>query len=86
MSEMVERMARAAHAKMNAHMTRPFRNCSWEELKPASRAAWCEGISAAIEAMREPTEAMAHAIKHTRLGEDGVGWWRAGIDAALGEK
>lgn len=79
-SEMVELAAKAAYSKMNSDKTRPFRHCSWEELKPESREAWRESIVTAIEAMREPTEAMIDAAKGSYVEA-----FAAMIDAAIKE-
>lgn len=73
MSEMVERVARA--------MFEADRGGSWDDVRENSKAMWRSFARAAIEAMREPTEAMIN-----------VGWrsmnderlpWEVMIDAAL---
>lgn len=40
-------------------------------------------ITAALEAMRDPTEAMIDAAWADALAEDALGVWRSMIDAAL---
>jgi len=72
MSEMVERVARALSGWLHG-------SPSWESCFPMARAA--------IEAMREPTEAMVWAGRADHLTVDGEEWskpiWQAMIDAAL---
>lgn len=74
MSEMVERVARAIEAKVNEG--RDF--CSAEDV-----------ARAAIEAMREPTEAMEEAALDVRplmLPDSPREVWGAMIDAALNKE
>ena len=74
--DMIERVARAI-AEQNHGST-------WDE--------WIDEARAAIEAMREPTEAMINGLRIAQECGDSTAalWaplvWRAMIDAALGEK
>lgn len=90
MSEMVERVARALY---HAHS----RNKPYDILQPEFQRQYEKQARAAIEAMREPTEAMKNAMceagPDTNSGEfswdDAATVWTSGIDAALspsGEK
>jgi hypothetical protein len=92
MSEMIERVAKAMRADyIGSH--NPNR-LAWEEIDDGMRAIWRQHARAAIEAMREPTEAMVSAM----IGPHYVGLdleqatqrlqvcvWNAGIDAALSQ-
>ena len=83
MSEMVERVAKAIYEKRNGQGCRP-----WSRQPSAHKFPYIEDARAAIEAMREPTEAMLTAGDDC-CGEYGCGVWRmreiftAQIDAAL---
>jgi len=68
--DMIERVARAI-AEQNHGST-------WDE--------WIDEARAAIEAMREPTEAMINAGDRTDHDVEATMVWRAMIDEALGEK
>jgi hypothetical protein len=76
-NEIVERVARAIYC-----IGEPKWDI-WAVMDETQRDLWRSRARAAIEALREPSEAMAYAIKHTAIGADSLGWWRAGIDAAL---
>lgn len=77
MSEMVERVARAIQA------TRGPRE-NWDRVTPATRDLWMADARAAIEAMREPTEAMTDAgWRRIEERDDAAENWRMMIDAAL---
>lgn len=71
MSEIVERGAEAMQAKRREPIAQPLDRI------------WPELMRAAIEAMREATEAMVVAgCRHENMG-DMAGRWQAMIDAAL---
>ena len=83
MSEMVERVARAIYGG-------PI---PWEAIDPASQKILLRDARAAIEAMREPTEAMSevgriivgptYEAKSLLRAREADICWRAMIDAAL---
>jgi hypothetical protein len=77
-SDIVERVARAIHAKYGDPSTFDEHDDHWEGL-----------AYAAIEAMREPTDAML-AFKLFYGSGEACQWaphvWRAMIDEALGDK
>jgi hypothetical protein len=77
MNEMIERVARAIAAD---NENWPYDRRPWSEQRYL-----LERARAAIEAMREPTEAMKAAAKPFRkgVGEEPGGLWHAMIDAAL---
>jgi len=79
---MIERVARAL---WDAQATRPD---TWDSLHPSKQAGMRDRASAAIEAMREPTEAMWHEagqrLRHETTSTTGS-LWKALIDAALTE-
>lgn len=83
MSEMVERVAKALFQWQHGHDR-------WDEAEPDVREDACEAARAAIEAMREPTEAMCDAADALDRVEAGVlrtevpfDAWIAMIDEAL---
>lgn len=81
-SEMVEKVAKAIYLKRNGQGARP-----WSLLTKAHRTPYLDDARAAIEAMREPTEAMESAGWDSYDRNDG--WsgpqycWQAMVDAAL---
>ncbi len=77
MTEMEERVAAAI---MRAYFSRPVDEQTGINVSVADQA---DLARAAIEAMREPTEAMVSAAYFKMLRGRG-GCWRAMIDAALG--
>jgi hypothetical protein len=84
MSEMVERVARAIfEAEYTGGEGDEYR---WERSQDAYRVQ----ARAAIEAMREPTDAMRDAMRlaNTNIagGYGGPGGWEAAIDAALADR
>ena len=79
MSEMIERVARAIYVATP-------RNKPYSLLTRFKRNALEAEARAAIEAIREPTEAMLDAIYVSEQYYIGVPAWRAAIDAALSEK
>ena len=95
MSEMVERMARAAyerfHEKQNVGLAPEVaarRFTPWDKLNCWDRAFYLEAQRAAIGAMRKPTEAMIDAME-SRLVDYEAEWvdapfvWDSAITAAL---
>lgn len=73
MSEMVEQVARGLAE---------FYDYEFDELSPQSKDHWREAARAAIEAMREPTEAMIKAgLQHEAI--DLASEYRAMINEAL---
>jgi len=75
MTDMIERVARAI---------RFFDD--WPTLSETAKAIYREQARFAIEAMREPTEAMEKAGNAPWRDADAEMCWRLMIDAALGEK
>lgn len=81
MSEMVERVARAIYFRGDDQGDTAWHHCQlWH------RDVAREQARAAIEAMREPTEAMVKAAYGRERTGTERGNWRAMIDAALKEK
>lgn len=91
--EMVERATRAAYAKAMSGSKN-----TWENARPTERVVWLAIITAAMDALREPTDAMLDApwraqpsvqlYEPTDLTQvlDCVSFervWQAMIDAAL---
>jgi len=83
MTDMVERVARACHAAIEA--TLPARcHQRWEDITLLAREAMFVRARAAIEAMREPTTEMLWAYELPNIGPDEIReCWQAMIDAAL---
>lgn len=78
MSEMVERVARGIHLR------RPnSRRTKWEDCSDEYRTGTMRDAHAAIEAMREPTEAMLSEYFEGKGRDTFVYHWQKGIDAAL---
>jgi hypothetical protein len=85
MSEMVEQSARKAFERMSLFLGPPM---AWEQQQEPIREMWRTIQREAIEAMREPTEAMLSAAIGTNTAIRSPMWrdgWRAMIDAALAE-
>lgn len=85
MSEKVERGARALYVgrlwRLGVVGPHVLRHPEWEEMDTAAREPWRQLMRAAIEAMREPTDAMIDAgTPHLSIAEHA---WRAMIDEAL---
>jgi hypothetical protein len=82
MSDMVERVARAIAAAGTI--------VDWDEMSVACQEQFTKEARAAIEAMREPTEAMVDAAWASWEDVEGskgfVGAWQAMIDEALKQK
>lgn len=86
MDDMVEKVARAIETACASAAVSSDEYCSPAMAKAAARAA--------IEAMREPTEAMRSAVEaeESRMGHimyETITWhqaWPIAIDAALGSK
>lgn len=75
MNEMIERVAKAIWSDYW-----DGEGCSWAEMEESSRQTALSMARAAIEAMREPTEAMLEA----QFGQPSpADCWRAMIDAAV---
>ncbi len=77
-NEMVERVARAMRA-------REWDGDYWNEADMSDKEYWLASARAAIEAMREPTEAMIDAVQDLSIGEQ-ENWqkcWGIAIEAAL---
>lgn len=86
-SGMVERVARALHTVDDAR-SRPDLAVEWEACLPVYQKMKLEEARAAIDAMREPTEAMMDASNREwdgRMSYRSSGAWRAMVDAALSE-
>lgn len=89
MSEMIERVARAAYDKMvRCSGSNPDEELNrWDNQLAALREDWRAAMIAAIQAMGEPTEAMVDAGGDTPMvdgdGHDPKEVWRAMIDEAL---
>lgn len=94
----IEEVARAnygAHpyqTRMGSSLADPLDDVPWERLRADEQARWIKRTRAAIEAMREPTEAMSDAgITHiegdtaVHAGHDLKAAWHAMIDAALND-
>lgn len=76
---MLERAAKAARERYADHMgDRDI--VTWEKAK--SREAWLICARAALEAIREPSEAM---VRDCRWGDQDVAEWVEGVDAILSE-
>lgn len=76
MSEMIERVARALHEKM----------CEQDVNGYLAAQLDAEGLArAAIEAMREPTEAMTASCGNGECAKWAPGAWANYIDTALSE-
>lgn len=86
MSEMIERVARRLHS---ADMV--WNEVDWERLREPQVSAFTRSARAAIQAMREPTEAMERVALIPDPDGSGL-WsnvsfiWERMIDAALDEK
>lgn len=76
MNDMVEKVARAMHAKDRVKMA-----ASWVDTSEGDKWGYLTMARAAIEAMREPTKTMASL----NLSEDDSSVWRAMINEALKE-
>lgn len=82
---MIERVAEAIYQKRNGFGCKP-----WARLTRSHQEPYKSDASAAIAAMREPTDAMVHAA--TRRADNGDresiyhSIWRSMIDAALNDK
>lgn len=88
MSEMVDRVARAIGAECVKTNPRKFSvNWPWLDISDGDAALDLPTVaSAAIEAMREPTEAMVEASNREwdgRMSHRSSGAWQAMIDKAL---
>lgn len=92
---LIERVARAMHAKWFEIRPGDFGQAAWEEMPESWRHETMEFARAAIEAMREPTEAMLNAKYGPENYERVSGWldsldaetvWQAMIDVALEEQ
>lgn len=89
MTAMIERVARATFDVIHADTPETFRNEMWADLRNTAM----DVARAAIEAMREPTSAMAAAGSQPRyIGREvwpqpmsGPDAYRAMIEAALAE-
>lgn len=83
-SSMVERVARAMAEKSKARQPGMH---TLNALKMDGEEDFMQMARAAIEAMREPTEAMSEAMRIANMnvagGYDGPSGWEAAIDAAL---
>ena len=80
MSELIQRVANAIAAKYAPAI---------DQRAPCAKIMMLEAAKAAIEAIREPTEAMAEAV-WAETGdpcwlENAIRAWQAGIDAALAD-
>lgn len=86
MNEMIERVARALHAQTFPEVCRgdeAWLQAAWESSE-FDRARHLAAARAAIEAMREPTDAMCAETRSEWVsGHEAGGIWRAMIDAAL---
>ena len=78
MSEMIERVARALWA-VSDDSGEPW---PWNECPEAQKAGYRLHARAAVEATREPTEAMMLAACHAG-NADMEASWRAAVDEAL---
>lgn len=81
MSEMIERVAKAIYERRNERFGRPI----WVDLPAAHKAPYSEDAHAAIEAMKNPTEAMCVAGEQTKWDGDVNYVFNAMIDAVLAE-
>ncbi len=86
---MIERVARARCAEQGINPDAPFRNLVGDKQRIVNWQAWTGEARAAIEAMREPTDAMidagAVAEGDGNLEAQARNLWAAMIDAALKE-
>jgi hypothetical protein len=82
MSEMVERVARAIFPEAEDYTWDDFANAPNGSAERITASVYRMRARAAIEAMREPTEAMVHAGM-SEEGTDLPSEYRAMIDAAL---
>jgi hypothetical protein len=81
MSEMIERVARVLYERSVASLT-------WDNIHAASQESWRDLARAALEELRNPTEAMIEASNREwdgRMSHRSAGAWQAMIDAALAE-
>ena len=89
MSEMIEKVARAIAAE-DIHLAAAFSGVGSVNAQHYERKIAFQMARAAIEAMREPTEAMidkgAVAEGDGNLAVEAQNIWQAMIDGALGEK
>jgi hypothetical protein len=95
MSEMVERVARALHAQYHGAMmaggAAETAEVAWKRADASGdHDQWRAEARAAIEAMREPTDAMIEAAVTADAAEpihfgahEAIAMWRAMIDAAV---
>ena len=87
MSEMIEHVAKALMAASNDQLDSHVRPHSWD--KSDERLWFMYQARAAIEALREPSDAMVDAAwqhtGHPCWQEDVKRAWQAAITAALGE-
>ncbi len=79
MSKMIERMARAAFQHHHINKGLPPSDEAWR----VTGNEWRGAIRAAVEAMREPTEAMAFPPWGYASGADAAKIWRVMIDEIL---
>jgi hypothetical protein len=89
MSEMVERVARAAYEKFNENQLGDLEP-TWDNLEASLKDRMIDALRAAIGAMRTPTEEMLSVGSDTEtasgceIGYGAVGAaWQAMIDEAL---
>ena len=88
---MIERVAKAIYDADHAYELKNYPNTfTWEKTRDAysdTAADYRARARAAVEAMREPTEAMAICLAgYEESDEEKVEGWNAAIDAALSEK
>lgn len=82
MSEMVERVAIAIAMALESQMPERARQ-RWEDYSMPARAAALVRARKAIEAMREPTDAVIEAGRWPAEDDGPLACWQAMIDAAL---
>lgn len=90
MSEMLERVEKAMFERRPAYTSSSgAKRWTWDMADSESKAYWLDLAGAAIEALREPTEAMAIAARNSGAPDREPGeypsfedMWRAAIAAA----
>ncbi|MCP8895329.1 hypothetical protein KYK29_10325 [Shinella daejeonensis] len=78
--KMVEKAARKIYERRNGHGCKP-----WSRLPRSHQEPYLTDASAAIEAMREPTEVMSEVGRDHNFNRYAEPAWQAMIDAALNE-
>ena len=78
MNEKLEQVARGIHLRRANS-----RHTKWEDCSEEYRTGTMRDAHAAIEAMREPTDAMIAAAQAVGIDQDPRDYWPAMVDEAL---